>query len=333
MIGQFMRFLGPARARALFGVIAGTGLLSLILNVVESNETIRFIQSLLLVIAVLGSAVIIGGRLDGETRARWLALLLPSVGAILLGVTLLPQFLLPLAGAALGWIVAGLFIFRSRAPSELQRAVKHLRKSDYAEAVKEIDILIKLEPENPNHYRFRAEVLRVWGKFDRARRDYQKMVQLDADSAAAHNGLAELSLQMGDYAAAHESAQRAAELAPQDWVALYNLGMIEDRLGQPNQVVRHLEAALLLGVKDTRHRALIHFYLLRAHSQIGDLTAAKTALDALKRHRAGIEEWEKILESDQAETLRRVLGADIEQAAELLNGQRTLEQMAEGAQP
>ena len=115
---------------------------------------------------------------------------------------------------------------------EYQQAVKHLRKSEYAEAVKSMDSLIKQEPRDPNHYRFRAELLRLWGKLDRAKKDYQRMTELDPKSAVGYNGLAEVYLQAGDYDDALEAGQRAAELAPDEWVALYNLGMIEDRLGR-----------------------------------------------------------------------------------------------------
>ena len=45
-----------------------------------------------------------------------------------------------------------------------------------------------------------------------------------------HNGLAEVELQAGRFEAAQKAAHKAQELAPQEWVAAYNLGMIEDRL-------------------------------------------------------------------------------------------------------
>lgn len=332
MIQRFLLFLGSARSRSLFVLIAGTGLLSLMLNVASSaGSWVPAVQSVLLLVAIVGAAVIIGGRMEGEARARWAALLLPALGAGALGLTVLPQLLLPLLGAAVGWIVAGLFIFRSRAPAELQRAVKHLRKGEYAEAVKEIDHLIRAQPNEATHYRFRAEVLRLWGKFDRARRDYAKMIELQADSAVAYNGLAELALQTGDLKAASAAAHKAAEFAPQDWVALYNLGMIEDRLGQSDGVIAHLERALALRVSDARHRALIYFYLSRAHARMGDMAAAEMALAQLKRNRGGLEEWQKILDSEQAGVLRATMGADIEQAAALAAGEQELATLAGSA--
>jgi len=330
MIQRFLFFLGPARSRALFLLIAITGLISLILNAfIDVGDWVRPVQSLLALSVIAGAAIIIGGRMEPEERSRWLAILVPALGALFLGLFLLPGYLWLLVGAALGWVVAGLFIFRARAPMAYRQAVKYLRKNDYAEAVKSLDLLIKQEPNDANHYRFRAEVLRVWGKLDRARRDYLKMVDLVPDSAQAFNGLAEVYFQSSDYRAALEAAHKAVELAPDDWVAFYNLGMIEDRLGQSDQVVTHLEKALEKKVRDARHRALIHFYLARAHQRLGDADSAQAELDALKRERTGLDEWHKILESDQAATLERVLGADILRAQELADGKIDLAALSE----
>ncbi len=316
---RFALFLGPARLRALFLLIAGTGLVSLILNAFEGDWVIP-VQTGLVLVAIVGAGIIIGGRLDPGERGRWVGILLPAIGAVILAMTVLPQFALPLTGAAAGWIVAGAFLFRARAPMEYQKAVKHLRKSEYAEAVKTMDILIKSEPRDPNHYRFRAELLRLWGKLDKARKDYQRMTELDPKSAVAFNGLAEVYLQSGDFDPALEAAQRAAELAPDEWVAYYNLGMIEDRLERSADVIEHLERALALKVPDARHRVLMYLYIARANARLGNAAAADDALKQIRKHKNGLEEWQKILESDQAETLRAVLGEDVAVAAELARG-------------
>lgn len=333
MINRLTLFLGPARLRALFFLLAGTGLASLILNViVDQYDWVRPVQTLLALAFVVGAAIIVLGRLDPEDRGRWLALLLPAVGAIVLGLTVLPQYLLPLTGAALGWIVAGLFLFRTRTPMEYQKAVKLLRKNDYPEAVKVMDDLIKTEPDEPSHYRFRAELLRLWGKLDRARRDYQRMTELDPQSAVAFNGLAEVELQSGHFSQALDAAQTANTLAPGEWVALYNLGMIEDRLGYSSDVVEHLQAALALKVPDARHRLLMHFYLARAYARLGDAERAAGALAALRKERSGLEEWQTILASDQAATLRAVLGADVAVAQTLVDGERDVMDLSTGGE-
>jgi tetratricopeptide (TPR) repeat protein len=243
-------------------------------------------------------------------------------------MTVLPQFALPLTGAALGWIVAGVFIFRSRIPMEYQSAVKLLRKNKIIEAIDVIDDVIKNDPDTPNHYRFRAELLRLSGKLDKARRDYQRMTELAPDNAEAHNGLAEVYLQMGNTSAALDAALKAYELAPQEWVALYNLGMIEDRLNKWDGVLEHLHKALELRVPDTRHRLLIHLYLARAYTAKGDADNVRVEIDLIRKHKSGLEEWQKILTSEQATTLRAVIGDDVQMAQDIIDGKVTIETLA-----
>ncbi len=323
MIGRayndFADFMGATGLRALFVLIAGTGLLSLILNAVEA-EWVALVQMLLFFVALVGSVVIIIRRLEREDRGRWIAILLPAFGALILALTVLPQFAAILIGGALGWIVAGFIIFRPRTPMQYQQAIRHLRKNQYEDAVKVMDGVIKEEPDNPNHYRFRAELLRLWGKLDRARRDYIRMTEIDPESAVAFNGLAEVNLQARRYDEALEAARKAADLAPDEWVALYNLGMIEDRLDRWQDVIAHVSQALDLKVPDARHRLLMHLYLARAYTHLGDDSAAHAEVIALRKHKNGLAEWQKILASDQAETLRAGLGEDVEQAAGIIAG-------------
>lgn len=325
MIKQVQLFLGPARARALVLLLGITGLISLILNAfVDQGEWVRPAQTALVLVFLVGAAMIVGGRMRREERIRWALILAPSLGAILLGVTVLPQYLTPLLGAAAGWVIAGAFIFRQRVPKEFSDAIKFLRKGQYEESVKAMDAAIKNDPENENYYRFRAEVFRMWGKLDRARRDYQRMTELAPDSAVAFNGLAEVYLQSGKFDLAREAGLKAYDLAPAEWVAAYNLGMIEDRLRDSQRAVEHLRRALALRVPDVRHRLLIHLYLARAYTRLGDLDAAQAELAEIKRHRSGLEEWQSILQHDEAAALREVLAADVQLAQDLIDGKAEL---------
>jgi tetratricopeptide (TPR) repeat protein len=329
MIKRVQLFLGPARSRAFVVWFGVTGLANLILNsMVSEYAWVRPVQTVLVIVFLVGVGVIFGGRMEPGERGRWFGILLPAVVALLIAVFIAPQLGGVLIGGALGWVVAGLFLSRSRMPIQYKEAVRHLRKNEYAEAVKVMDGVIKDEPDEPNHYRFRAEVLRIWGKLDRATRDYQKMTKLAPDSALAYNGLAEVYLQNRDYQNALEAAQKANQLAPGDWVTYYNLGMIEDRLGQSSAVIEHLQQALAYKVKDVRHRALIHFYLARAYSRLNQSEAAQEQVQALKKLVTGLEEWQTILNSDQAETLRAVLGEDVKAAQALVDGQLNFAELA-----
>ncbi len=321
MIKQLQLFLGPARLRALVLLLGITGLLSLALNAFAGDsDWARTVQTALVIVFLLGATWVIGGRMQREERLRWTAILAPAVGAIILGQTVLPQFALPLLGAAAGWIVAGAFLFRPRIPKEYQDAIRALRKGEYAQSVEAMSTLIEAEPENEQYYRFRAEVLRLWGRLKQAREDYETMARLAPDSAVAYNGLAEVLLQSGKFAEAHQAALKAYELAPDEWVAAYNLGMIEDRLREAQPAVEHLQQALALKVPDVRHRLLIYLYLARAYQRLGNAQAAQEAVENLRRYKSGLEEWQHILEYEQAAALRAVLAADIETAQELVSG-------------
>ena len=327
MFKRISLFLGPDRLRNLFLLLALTGLANLVLNViVDESPWARDAQTVLVIGWLIGTTWIILSAMEPFERGRWLGILAPAIGAIALGL-IFPRFFGLALGASIGWILAGALIFRPRGPEEYRSAVRHLRKSEYKEAVDDMNELIKREPQIAGHYRFRAELLRLWGKVDRARRDYKKMTELEPELAVAWNGLAEVELQSGNYKAAQQAANKALERAPGEWVAAYNLGMIEDRLGESTDAINHLQMALDAKVPDARHRLLIYLYLARAHMRLGDEDAAQTALDQLRKHGGGLNEWEVILQSDQAETLRAVIAEDIETAKALVEGDATLQDL------
>lgn len=328
---QIRLFLGAARLRFLILLFICTGIISGIFALIPEPWAVTAQTLLLLLFLTIVVAVIIG-RLEGDRRYRWGATLLPAVGLLALGALFFPDYFMAFAGGAVGWIAAGIFIFgKDKAPRQYKDAIKAMRKNDYEAAVKAMDTLIKDEPKEPNHYRFRAELLRLWDKHGRAKRDYEHMLTLandDATKAVAYNGLAELDLQKHKFQEALQSAQKAYDLAPHEWVAAYNLGMIQDRLGHSQPAIESLQRALSAKIPDARHRLLVCLYLVRAHSRLGDISAAQTALTQLKKQRAGLNEWQAILNSPQAEVLRSVLAEDVGTARALIEGALTPEMLA-----
>jgi tetratricopeptide (TPR) repeat protein len=212
-------------------------------------------------------------------------------------------------------------------PIKYREAVKHLRKNEYDRAASVMDEVISADPKHLQHYKFRAEIFRLAGKLKLAIRDYQKITELDPKSAIGFNGLAEVYLQSKDFRRAHDAALQANNLSSNDWVTLYNLGLIEDRLKDSVAAIAHLKQALALNVSDSRHRLLINLYLLRAYGRLERQDEAQDALKALGRDIAGLEEWRTILASDQANTLREVIGDDVQTAFELVNGDLSVTDM------
>ena len=323
MLKRMQIFLGPRNFRAFVALLAITGLASLALNVfADASNLAPALQTLLLLVFIVGAAGLVLARLPAEERKRWLAVILPSLLVMIIGSLAAPRAAGIFLGAGLGWMVAGIFIFRNTGgPRSYKAAVKAMRKRDYPKAVAEMTAQIKDEPERAEHYRFRAELYRLSGDLKAARRDYKRMTELDADSAIAWNGLAEVELQAGRFEAARLAAQTACELSPEEWVAAYNLGMIEDRLSNYEAVTRHLTRAIELKIPDSRHRLLAQLYLNRAYHGLGMRDAAERALAALKTERAGLEEWQVIMSADEAQTLRDVLEDDIELARRLIEGE------------
>ena len=325
MIKRLQIFLGPRRFRAFVALLATTGLASLALNALgQGAQAAAGLQSLLLVVFLVGAAYLILGRLPREEGLRWLAVILPSILGIVIGSVILPHLTGLFVGAGLGWIVAGVFIFRDpRGPQNYRAAVKAMRKGDYQSAIDSITAEIQANPAKAEHYRFRAELHRLAGSLKAARRDYQRMAEIDPGSAVAHNGLAEVELQAGKLHDARLAAQKAHALAPDEWVAAYNLGMIEERLREDESAREHLDDALRLKMPDSRHRLLAHLYLYRIQRRAG--AAPTESLDALKRERAGLEEWEVIMSAEEAVALREVLSGDIDEARRLIEGEEAHE--------
>ncbi|MCS6834502.1 MAG: hypothetical protein NZ750_00605 [Anaerolineae bacterium] len=323
MLERIRVFFGAGSLRALVFLFIATGLASAFIGA-SGAEWATAAQTILAFVFILGAVGITLGRLEAEERGKWAAILLPALGLLLLGVLFFPQSLGFFIGGALGWTMIGALIFgRARSPMQYRVAIKAMRKNDYEGAVKAMDDLIKDEPDVPNHYRFRAELLRLWGKLPRARKDYEKMGQVAQDDlarAVAFNGLAELDLQARNYESARNYALRAYELAPQDWVTAYNLGMIEDRLGLWSSVVETLTRKLRVRIPDARHRLLVAFYLWRAYDHLGQQSEAERALAQLRRERDGLREWQILLRSEQAVLLREALADDIEAIGRLIDG-------------
>ena len=332
MVKRFQIFLGPRRFKIFIALLATTGLASLALNVlVEQVAWITALQTALLVAFLLGAAVLVLGRLPSEERKRWLAVIVPAVLAIILGSLVFPQWTGLFLGAGGGWMVAGIFVFNSfGAPQNYKKAIKAMRKQEYDAAIEAISQLVKREPQQSEHYRFRAELFRLAGKLKQARRDYLRMIELDSESAVAYNGLAEVELQARNYQQALDAARTAHQLAPDEWVAVYNLGMIEDRMHDSKPAITHLNEALKLGMPDSRHRLLAHLYLLRAYMRCGDKPQAAQALKAMKSEKPGLEEWQVIMSADEAKALREVLSKDVDLARAFIDGEKELASLRVG---
>lgn len=317
MFGRFIAWLGVGRARFIFGLLAITGLLSLMLNAIEPPEAwIPTAQTALAALFLVGAAAAVITRFDGLERRQILILIAPALGALILGL-FVPQWFAALAVIAVGWIAVALIAGRAGVRREYQRAIKHMRKGQYEPAIAILSDLIKAEPQQAEHRRFRADLYRLAGNLRKAKADYEKVAALMPQSGVGYNGLAEVYLQEGNYERAFEYGLKAHALEPNHWVTAYNLGMIADRMGKWTEAIAYLKRALAAKMPDSRHRLLSYLWLLRAYSFTGEEAGAREALAALRSEKRGLREWQIIFESEQAAILRRVLGEDVALAQEL----------------
>lgn len=324
MLGQLNRWLGKERTATLMGALIATGLTSLVINLAAGDASWSLAVQTVLVIIFLGVATwVIGSRLQTAGRIRLFVTVLPSLGLVLLGL-ILPASIFPLIlGLAFGWLVASQFLLRHRMSPEYKEAIKQLRKQEYVEAAASITKLIEQEPNDPNHYRFRAEMYRLAGHMKKAIADYEKACEVAPDDPTGYNGLAEVYLQKGDFVTAQGYAEQAFEREPDFWVAPYNLGMIHDRLENTEPVIEYLNIVLKRGLPDSRHRLLTYLWLGRAHYRQDELATAEQMLDKMMREKSGLKEWTVILEDEQAATLRDVLADDVELARTVVEDHAT----------
>ncbi|MBN1679124.1 MAG: tetratricopeptide repeat protein [Anaerolineae bacterium] len=325
MVQELFRWLGSLRSGVLAALLVGVALLSLVLQIGYSGED-WVLQAQLGVIWLLfaGLALVLGSRLPESGRGRLILALGPGLLLVGLGIAF-PSLALFFGGAGLGWMLTSQFVLRSRVRMEYQAAVRHLRQSEYAEATAVMDTLITAEGDVPEHYRFRAEIARLAGKLDRARADYERMIALDPESAAGYIGLSEVYAQQGDFGAAHPYAVDAVEREPRLWLAAYNLGMINDRLGQSGAALKYLEAAWAIGLPHDRYRLLARLWMARSAYRQGQADAAREHITWMQKHRGGIDDWLLVFESEQAAPLRRLLETDVLLAQQIVNGAASLD--------
>jgi tetratricopeptide (TPR) repeat protein len=302
------------------GLLVVAIVVSVILQVAFVGESWLITAQIAVVwVGVVGVVLVLDSRMSGEGRRRlWLV---QGPGLALLGTgILIPDLALILGGAGLGWIVAAQFVLRGQVRMEYQNAIRHLREGEYDEAAAIMDSLIAAEPDDPNHYRFRAELYRLAGRPALAMADYERVIELSPDTAQGYAGLSEVYAQQGAFEAAQRYALEAYERQPRQWLNVYNLGLIADRLEDPAQAVTYCEQVLSLGVPHSRYRLLTRLWLARNHYRQGQLDAARQQVELMRKQAPGLKDWQIILASEHAAPLRGLLEPDIALAQDLIEG-------------
>jgi tetratricopeptide (TPR) repeat protein len=255
-------------------------------------------------------------------RSRRMGLIAGS-GLLLMLAVLLPHQAVLFAGAAAGWALAVLFIFRSRERMDYQKAVRHMRRGEYEQAIMAIDRLISAGPDSVEHRSFRANLYVLARDLHRAELDYQWVIEHAPASPDGFIGLAEIAMQRGDYDQARRRASAALKRDTDGWAAAYNLGLIEDRRDDADAAIRYLDTALASGLPD-RYQLLARLWLARNYHRLGRDDVAQKQIALLRKETKGLREWQVILASDQGAVLRDLLERDVQLAQQLIESKVTL---------
>ncbi len=122
---------------------------------------------------------------------------------------------------------------KSGAPADLEEFARLLHANGYLrEAEACWRLLASLTPDNPQIWHFLADVRRIAGDNEEARRLLQEVVRLEPDYAPALLHLGNIALKRGDTETAQQLFSRRAKLLPNDPHALLGLVRIEQQRGR-----------------------------------------------------------------------------------------------------
>ncbi|HML20476.1 MAG TPA: tetratricopeptide repeat protein [Aggregatilinea sp.] len=325
MLREVVRWLGPHRTRLIAALLIGTGALMLGFQVAYSGaDWLAQVQIGLVWLFVAGLMVVVSTQINVRVRRRFWTSVGPGLVLLALGI-FIPDYAVFFAGGGFGWLIIAPIILRTHVRMEYQQAIRHMRHGELDEAIAVMDELVQTEPDDPEHYQFRADLHRLANHPEKAQQDYEQVIRLDPDSASGYIGLSEVRAQSGDFEAARAPAQQAVEHDPQSWLPAYNLGMIEDRLDDPAQAVEHLQAALKAGLPHRRYHVLVRLWLARSYVRLGQREEAGRQVEALRAAREALNDWNLVFESEQAALLRALMEPDVRLAERLVQGSAGLE--------
>jgi tetratricopeptide (TPR) repeat protein len=167
------------------------------------------------------------------------------------------------------------------------RATIRQSNHDFDRALADLDLALKLEPNNAQAWLTRASILQVQGRFAEAKRAFLPLLRLTselvsttcASSAASLSGAAEKSYELLSRVLARASSASREE---QLW-ATTTLAEMAVRLGQKEHAEKHFRTALALDPNDVYLLgAFADFLLDQARSaEVIELLRNRTRIDAL----------------------------------------------------
>jgi tetratricopeptide (TPR) repeat protein len=156
---------------------------------------------------------------------------------------------------------------------------------------------IEIDPENPAHYRSRAECYIYLGDNKKALADLEKYTETNPSEAAAGYSRVARPLvcrpqEMVNPEIVVELYRKANQIQPDKWEYLWGLGAAYYRAGRWEEAISALTRSTELpGGEDGRN----FFFLSLAHWQSGEKTAAanwyKKAIEWMQKSNVDTEQW------------------------------------------
>jgi Flp pilus assembly protein TadD len=165
-----------------------------------------------------------------------------------------------------------------------------MQKKDYAEAVRQMDKAVALDPKNVQYlYQLGAAQERA-RMLDRAEATFRKVLELDAKHADAYNYLGYMFVEEGiKLDEAVVLIRKALELEPENGAFIDSLGWAYFRLGRLDEAMVELQRAVRYSRKEDS--------TIREH--LGDVYFQKGIL------RDALREWERALALDDTNAALR----------------------------
>ncbi len=154
---------------------------------------------------------------------------------------------------------------------EIKEAYDFIMLGDTAKAIAAADKFISRNPKVWNGYFLRGWALRKEGRFEEARNDQMKCLELGERSADIYNELSIDELEVGDRELAKTYLETAADLDPGNLTVASNLSYLYLQDSQFDEAREYLEKARYLSGNDEIVKNLIQEYEKKTGEEIGEL--------------------------------------------------------------
>lgn len=159
--------------------------------------------------------------------------------------------------------------------SILEQGIQAHNAQQYEQAVELYHRVLAQDPGHPvAHYNL-GQIYTVQGQPTKAQWEYEAVLRTDPSHLDATLNLGVALYRQRKFQEAAEASRRALTLSPRHPMALFNLGVTLLEMGQPDQAITWLTAAL----QEDQKRADTHYYLGHAYLKQQRVAEAKRSLE------------------------------------------------------